>query len=287
MIAYGRQFRSGQLAKALSIVGSAASPLLLKALRIGPQAAFEFSARAAEMCNELTEDDVIPAMTLGELTTRRTSGEIWIDLGAPSGEMPPGELALLCSLARIFQPRRVVEIGTARGWTTLHLARNTPCDCRIFTVDLPAASASDAARFSDPHLVRAAGKTARDFENEPKVTQILHDSTTLEWDRLLDGPVDFALIDGSHLYEHVRADTERLWNVLAPGAVVLWHDYGTVEVRRGVRKYLLELHRSGRTVRRFAGTHFGVHIREAAACDATFLENPRTPSLERSQACFS
>ncbi len=287
MIAYGRQFRSGQLAKAISIVGSAASPLLLKALRNGPQAAFEFSARAVEMCNELTDDDVIPAVTLGELATRRTSGEIWIDLGAPSGEMPPGELALLCSLARIFQPRRVVEIGTARGWTTLHLARNTPSDCRIFTVDLPPASASDAARFSDPHLVRAAGKAARDFENEPKITQILHDSTTLEWCRLLDGPVDFALIDGSHLYEHVRADTERLWNVLAPGAVVLWHDYATVEVRRGVRKFLLELHRSGRPIRRLAGTHFGVHVHAAAACATTFLENSCASSLERSQACLS
>ena len=100
MIAYGRQFRSRQLARAISIVGSAASPLLLKALRNGPQAAFEFSARAVEMCNELTEEDVIPAVTLSELAGGRTSGEIWIDLGAPSGEMPPGELASLCSLAR-------------------------------------------------------------------------------------------------------------------------------------------------------------------------------------------
>ena len=287
MIAYGRQFRSGQLARALSIVGSAASPLLLKALRKGPQAAFEFSARAVEMCNELTEEDAIPAVTLGDLAAGRTSREIWIDLGAPSGEMPPGELASLCSLARIFKPRRVVEIGTAGGWTTLHLARNTPGDCRIFTVDLPPVSASHAARFSDPHLVRAAGNAARDFGNEPKITQILHDSTTLEWDRLLDGPVDFALIDGSHLYEHVRADTERLWNVLAPGAVVLWHDYATVEVRRGVRKFLLELHRSGRTVRRLAGTHFGVHICAAAACATTFPGDSRADRLEEGQPCLS
>ena len=91
--------------------------------------------------------------------------------------------------------------------------------------------------------------------------------------------MDFALIDGSHLYEHVRADTERLWNVLAPGAVVLWHDYATVEVRRGVRKFLLELHRSGRPVRRLAGTHFGVHIRAATACIATFPGNSRPRSL--------
>jgi predicted O-methyltransferase YrrM len=261
MIAYGRQFRPAQLARVMTVLGSAASPLLLKALRNGPQAAFEFSARAAEMCNEITEHDEIPGVTIGELARGRPpAGEIWIDLSAPSSEMPPGELASLCALTRILAPRCVVEIGTASGWTARHLSRNTPDDCRIYTVDLPPASALNAAHYSDPHLVRAARKAVRDFGDDPKISQILHDSTTLEWDRLLDRPVDLALVDGSHLYEHVRADTERLWNVLARGAVVLWHDYATVEVRRGVRKYLLELHRSGHAIRRLAGTHFGVHI---------------------------
>lgn len=46
MIAYGRQFRVVQLARAMRVVGSAASPLLLKALRNGTRTAFEFSARA-------------------------------------------------------------------------------------------------------------------------------------------------------------------------------------------------------------------------------------------------
>lgn len=35
MIAYGRDFRPSQLAKAVSVVSFAASPLLLKALRRG------------------------------------------------------------------------------------------------------------------------------------------------------------------------------------------------------------------------------------------------------------
>jgi|HubBroStandDraft_6_1064221.scaffolds.fasta_scaffold58617_2 predicted O-methyltransferase YrrM len=262
MIAYGRHFRAAQFAKAISLVGVAASPLLLKALRHGPQAAFEFSARAKEVCDELSERDPIAEITLKELAgSRDAAGEVWLDLGSPSGEMPAGELACLCALARLRQPQCVVEIGTARGWTTRHLARNTPKDCRIFTVDLPAEgrAAAAASHWSDPHLVTAAWDNQRDFEAEPKITQILHDSTTIEWENLLDRKVDLALIDGSHLYEHVRADTERLRRVLAPTAIVLWHDYSTVEVRRGVRKYLLELHSSGWPIRRLAGTHFGVY----------------------------
>lgn len=291
MITYGRQFRPAQLAKAIAIVGSAASPLLLKSLRNGPQAAFEFSARAMEVCNELTEADLIPTVTLGDLAPNRAAaGEIWLDLGALSGEMPPGELASLCALVRLFKPRRVVEIGTARGWTTRHLARNTPEDCRIFTVDLPPVCAAKAAHYSDPHLVQMAGKSVRDFADEPKVTQILHDSTMLEWERVVDRPVDLALVDGSHLYEHVRADTERLWSILAPGAIVLWHDYATVEVRRGVRKFLIELYRAGRPVRRLAGTHFGVYVHSAAAAhDSTArpLAEARPPAAERGAPCLS
>jgi len=290
MIAFGRQFRAGQLARAMAVVGSAASPLLLKALKNGPQAAFEFSARALEVCKELTEPDLIPAVTLGELLPRGAiAGEVWLDLEGLSGEMPPGELACLCAIARLRRPQCVVEIGTARGWTTRHLARNTPAHCRIITVDLPPGGPGDASLFSDPHLVDMARSAPRHFENEPKIAQILHDSTTLEWPRFIDRPVDLALIDGSHLYEHVRADTERLWSVLAPGAIVLWHDYATVEVRRGVRKYLLELHRAGYPIRRLAGTHFAVYVHSLAIADAktAALLGGASPLERRSAQCSS
>jgi len=264
MILFGRQFRTSQLARAASVVASAASPLLLRTLRFGPKTAFEFSARALEICREMTARDPLPQVSIGALTAGRSAPrELWLDLDLPSGEMPPGELAYLCTLVRHWQPHCIVEIGTARGWTTRHLARNSPDDCRIFTVDLPPEDALDSASFSDPQLVALARRRSLQFLDEPKITQILHDSTTLDWRALLDRPVDLALVDGSHLYEHVRADTERLWDALAPGALVLWHDYSLVEVRRGVRKYLLELLASGRAVRRLAGSHFAAYVHDA------------------------
>lgn len=141
MIFFGRKFRAGQLARAASVIASAASPLLLKSLRLGPKAAFEFSARSLEICRELEQRDPLPSVCIGDLSCGRAAArELWLDLGAPSGEMPPGELAYVCTLIRQWRPRCIVEIGTARGWTTRHLARNSPDDCRIFTVDLPAGS---------------------------------------------------------------------------------------------------------------------------------------------------
>ena len=58
-----------------------------------------------------------------------------------------------------------------------------------------------------------------------RITQILCDSAKLSPGDLPDG-IDFVLVDGSHSYEYVRSDTELAFQVLAPGGIVLWDDYG-------------------------------------------------------------
>jgi predicted O-methyltransferase YrrM len=190
------------------------------------------------------------------------SKQIWIDLEKPSPSMPPGELALLCSLIKWKDPKTVVEIGTYRGFTTLHFSRNTADACRIFTVDLPPEAAGKrASQSSDPHMIKESARSERVFGDDRKITQILQDSTSMDWARIVDGPVDFALVDGSHLYEHVRKDTESVMKVLAPRGMVVWHDYARVEIRRGVGRYLAELQKSGLPVYRFEGTTIAVHVR--------------------------
>ena len=46
-------------------------------------------------------------------------------------------------------------------------------------------------------------------------------------------------IDGSHSYDYVRNDTKKALEILAPGGVVLWHDF--VPGWPGVMEYLDEL----------------------------------------------
>ena len=45
-------------------------------------------------------------------------------------------------------------------------------------------------------------------------------------------------MDGSHIYEYVRNDSEKGWRMLRPGGVIVWHDFRpqTPDVMR----YLLE-----------------------------------------------
>jgi len=37
--------------------------------------------------------------------------------------------------------------------------------------------------------------------------------------------LDLAFIDGSHAYDYVKSDTERLLPLLDSKAIVIWHDY--------------------------------------------------------------
>jgi predicted O-methyltransferase YrrM len=270
VVIYGRHFKPLQVAKAASLATGAISPLFVRALGKGFLTAFEFSARTRELYHDLAENDPIPVITISELSANFLRGqEIWVDLSKPATAISAAELAYICSLVRAQNPRLVVEIGTYRGFTTLHLSRNTADSCHIFTVDLPPESASNAAFYSDSHLVRACGAMPRVFGNDPKITQILQDSTTINWEHVLSAPIDFAFIDGSHLYEHVRKDTEGIMKALAPKGVMVWHDYFAVEIRRGVRKYLNELYRNGLPLWRIAGTALCVYARGVTARTAT------------------
>jgi hypothetical protein len=265
MLIYGRDFKFSQLAKAANVVASAISPLSIRALSRGSLTAFNYSTGARELYDQLAEDDPIPVIAFPQLGANLSQGqEIWLDLSAPPPGMSVEELSYFCSLAKARTPRVVVEIGTYRGFTTLHLSRNTPDTCRIFTVDLPPDFAGKAASYSDSHLVKGCGTVQRVFGNDPKITQILQDSTTIQWENFLSSPIDFAFVDGSHLYEHVRKDTEGVMKALAPNGLVVWHDYRTVEIRRGVRKYLIELYRSGLPLRRIVGTTFCAYGRDLA-----------------------
>ena len=264
-------------------MAGAMSPLFIRSLGRGFLTAFDFSARARELYHDLAENDPIPVITVSELSANFLKGqEIWVDLSESPTAISPAELAYICSLVKAQNPRLVVEIGTYRGFTTLHLSHNTADSCQIFTVDLPPESAKDAPDYSDSHLVKACGAVPRVFGNDPKITQILQDSTTIQWENFLNAPIDFAFIDGSHLYEHVRKDTEGVMKALAPKGLVVWHDYRKVEIRKGVRKYLLELYRNGLPLWRVKGTTLCIYARDLIAHNATGQQSYDQSYLEAS-----
>ena len=157
----------------------------------------------------------------------------------------PLERFLMAQLLRFFKPSILVEIGTYRGTTTRMLLENAPSDAHIYTIDLPLdVDARDVAASSDERLIkhRQVGAEFRSHPRARHITQILGNTMdAATWQEVPEG-VGFAFIDGSHSYEAVRNDTERLRTRLRSDAVILWHDYTeTVSAERGVGRYLREL----------------------------------------------
>ncbi|MCA9321410.1 MAG: class I SAM-dependent methyltransferase [Planctomycetes bacterium] len=139
--------------------------------------------------------------------------------------------------------KRIVEVGTFDGNTTLNLAANAGEDGRVVTLDLPLED-------QNPELALAVEGVERNvtdrrivgeqFQGRPeatRITQVFGDSAKLDWSKL-DGPFDMAFIDGCHAYEYVKKDTENALSVLKPGALVMWHDYAEMEsVSRAVDEF--------------------------------------------------
>lgn len=145
--------------------------------------------------------------------------------------MIPSEVMTLAAMVRFLQPRRVLQIGTFEGNTTLQLAANSPSDARVVTVDLPSDWDGEYARpvsAIDANTTPGSrGSQLRNSGLERKVRQIFEDSAKLDWKGI--GPFDFILIDGCHTYDYVVSDTRQALEVISPGGVIVWHDYGMLE----------------------------------------------------------
>lgn len=150
----------------------------------------------------------------------------------PLLSMFPTEVVVLASMVRTLKPKRLLEIGTFEGNTTINLIANAPPDARMVTVDLPPEWDGEyAQQVPSIHVNAAVGvQIGRQFLDSPyrdRVTQVFEDSGTFDW--TLHAPYDFILIDGCHTYEYALSDTRNALEVLRPGGVVVWHDYGMLE----------------------------------------------------------
>jgi hypothetical protein len=133
------------------------------------------------------------------------------------------ELVHVLSAVKFTRARSILEVGTFDGFTALSIAANMGTEGKVHTMDLPKNARNNSS--GNPYAPYHVGSQ---FENTPeaaKIEQHWADSTTADW-QLFGGPFDMILVDGSHDYRDVKADSKRAFKHVRPGGTIFWHDYG-------------------------------------------------------------
>jgi predicted O-methyltransferase YrrM len=179
--------------------------------------------------------------------------------GLPKGEWatPLVDVVYLMKLVTLLEPRRILEIGSYRGWTARSIAEHVP-DATLVTVDI------------DP----SHGEAYRDSEIAHRIERrvgAVDPSLFTDHDQ---ASYDLIFVDADHKYSSVKHDTEVVLPLVRPTGVVVWHDYanwGVFSKLNGVPEYLAEL-AERLPVAHLAGTNMCVHSPAWAAEERSSFE---------------
>lgn len=168
---------------------------------------------------------------------------------ATNGNISLLELTTITRLIARYQPRRLFEIGTFDGRTTLNMAANAPSDATTFTLDLPCEQlnatvleiANDDKKYIDKS---SSGSRYKNTDIAKNIHQLFGDSATFDF-KSFENSLDFVFVDGSHSYSYVKNDTAIALKLLKNGkGIIVWHDYDTDTVWEGVTRALNELYKT-------------------------------------------
>lgn len=180
-----------------------------------------------------------------------------------AGPMPAEDAAFFARLVRALAPRQVFEFGTNWGVATTILARNTPADARIRTLDVCREMFSAEHLAADPELqmILPREHTGWRYRQEPeaglKVKQVFDDSMTYLMPP--EPKCDLILVDACHQFDFIAKDTANALRGIRPGGVVIWHDfYPDVSSWPDVFRYLSAFAHEHPGVVHVQGTHFAV-----------------------------
>ena len=194
-------------------------------------------------------ETIDPVLRPGQFGPTRDTEVAFIGRGpyVVDGGTSDAEAWILAVLAK--RARTMFEFGTCTGKTAYLWARNSPPEARVVTVTLAPDHLSDYRQEAtdDPQDVQFALKESSHTEFlysgsavAPKVEQLFADSKALDvspW----AGRCDLVFVDGSHAYSYVASDSAKALELVAPGGLVLWHDYAGPRHASGVYRALNEL----------------------------------------------
>lgn len=230
-------------------------------IRRGPKAAKHYLSEMYR-CSKTDAGLYLPVVTLEAMIAKEAEFTIYRPADW-DGSMTITEISSLCHLIAARRPRKILEIGSFQGLTTLNMALNAPAS-EVHTLDLPQTTDPTTTLFknNDTSIIGRRGFLYyADRPENARVHQHFGDTATFDYSEI-GGGVDFALIDAAHSYEYVKNDTVKALPLMTDGSIMLWHDYGrndflaAPEDAWGVTRFLHEIADTG--VKILQGTSLGV-----------------------------
>ncbi|MEE2642264.1 MAG: class I SAM-dependent methyltransferase [Planctomycetota bacterium] len=177
--------------------------------------------------------------------------------------MPENELMVLSTLCQLLRPQRVFEFGTFTGASTLAMAANTPETTRIQTLDIPPENRRShrTGVGSDIPFDFEIGEVFQGTRWQEKIQILKEDARDFDT-RPYRNRMDLVFVDADHTYEFVRNDSSKAMEMLAPGGVILWHDYRWDDESpecAGVTRFVNEFHSQTGHCLEIEGTRFAIY----------------------------
>ena len=142
----------------------------------------------------------------------------------------------------------IFEFGTCTGKTAYLMAKNSAENAKVITLTLsPEQLAQYEKGSSDNNKSTKDALSESAFTNflysgtpaEKKITQVFGDSKYFD-EKPYARKMDLIFVDGSHALSYVYSDSEKAFNMVSPGGLILWHDYrgpyDTLDVYHGLNK---------------------------------------------------
>lgn len=158
------------------------------------------------------------------------------------------ETSVLVALLNSVRPRVMMEFGCNRGTTAKRVLDNVPSiECYI-GIDVPFGH-KPTLHCQDSEVLPSPGYYAA---NDPRFFLLQREQGSLLLSPVELELIDAAFIDGDHSRAAVLRDTGTASELMRPGGIIIWHDYGNTGVE--VTEVLDALHDAGRPLVHVAGT---------------------------------
>jgi predicted O-methyltransferase YrrM len=133
------------------------------------------------------------------------------------------EFERLMEMVAKERPKRVLEIGTAKGGTLYLLARAASTDAVLLSIDLPGGPFGSGYPWWRSSLLRSFGFGGQKIHLLRRDSH--HPDTLKKVQEILQKkPLDLLYVDGDHRYKGVKTDFELYSPLVRPAGLVVFHD---------------------------------------------------------------